>query len=898
MRHSQLRMPVSTQLGSAKTALPACRNAFVRTKESGLLRYHCSALVRLCITMMPEADAFCPGLYCGSSNYLQAQWPMNTLSLTSAIGMCLPGWTGSPTRYCDGSGAWSSTVSNPCVQMFCPAFSADDSSWPLTPAGSTAIEGTCASGYAGIPYRSCDFYGNWGSITSHCTRLLCPASNDGNAAWPTTRSFESAFGTCVSGFEGTPQRTCGANGTFGAIINPCVNRRCFATYEGNAQWSQANAGTSTVFGECGAGWTGWPTRACDINGNWLTIQSSCVRLTCPATDDPDAQATFPQVNAGVSNVPGTCYAHTAGFPSRDCLVNGTWSAVINPCSTSPCPALTNNANADWPATNATNVLVTGTCRAGYLSASVPQRVCNGDGSWNTDIINPCQPIYCTHGSPSYSAFNAQWPSSVQAGYSASGSCLAGYSGTTSRSCSISGTWNTPSPLCQAIYCAPIADDGMHASWLSTQAGFPSTGTCLTGYEGSPTRVCSVSGLWQSVVSPCTQRKCPSITEGRAVWSETLSGAITTGQCEVGTAGTVTRQCSIDGVWQPISGSCTQMYCVSETFNNIVWPTAMPGSTSVGECAVGYVVVSLPQRACLPTGLWGSAIGACMRRQCHGVTFANAVWETVNSMTYGVYGTCEPGWEGTPQRDCTDDGVFTTVINPCTQKKCPSFTDSYGTWSTTLSGSTSVPGTCLAGYTGSPTRSCGTSGLWGAVSDACVPRSCPAVSSGNVEWPATAAGQTFSGTCESGFYGLPSRPCGLNGEWGGISNPCQQRFCPQMDESNARWPRTAALAPDAEGACAFKYTGSPTRPCTASGAWGPVSNPCELIYCADAYHDFTTWTRSPAGTTSFGSCASGYGGRPSRMCLDTGIWSSSITQPCQCAYFVAILYTCSHQFFHW
>ena len=50
----------------------------------------------------------------------------------------------------------------------------------------------------------------------------CSAIAEGNASWATTDSLTVANGTCVSGYAGTPTRSCNADGSFGDIINPCT----------------------------------------------------------------------------------------------------------------------------------------------------------------------------------------------------------------------------------------------------------------------------------------------------------------------------------------------------------------------------------------------------------------------------------------------------------------------------------------------------------------------------------------------------------------------------------------------------------------------------------------------------------------------------------------------------
>ena len=276
-------------------------------------------------------------------------------------------------------------------------------------------------------------------------------------------------------------------------------------------------------------------------------------------NDTDALAVWSTAYAGDMSVSGVCYPNTSGSPRRDCFYNGTWSDVLNPCSTNPCDALTNDYHANWPSPRDVNTVVNGTCVAGYKSTGTPTRLCQQNGQWDTVITNPCEPILCTKDLPSYQPFFAEWPETIQAGYTSSGTCVAGYTGTTSRGCSLTGAWLTPSPLCTAIMCASIGNDGQQSSWPSTQAGQVATGTCFAGFEGSPTRTCSIEGQWETVTNPCTQKQCAARTEGDAEWPATLGGVTVSGTCKDGYYGTVSRSCSADGSWQPISGICERTH---------------------------------------------------------------------------------------------------------------------------------------------------------------------------------------------------------------------------------------------------------------------------------------------------------------------------------------------------
>ena len=494
----------------------------------------------------------------------------------------------------------------------------------------------------------------------------------------------------------------------------------------------------------------------------------------------------------------------------------------------------------------------------------------------------CQPIYCTKSSPSYSAFNAEWPESLQAGSSTAGTCAPGFSGTTARSCSLTGVWGTPSPTCVAIKCAAIGNDGAHSSWGKTQAGSNSFGTCLAGYEGAPTRACSITGRWEAVASPCTQKKCAAGTFSNSVWEKSLGNLTATGACVLGTAGSVTRTCSTDGVWGPISGACIGVLCPAETMDNAEWPQMPQGSTASGSCVTGYGPSPAPSRLCLASGVWDSIVGACVRLTCEAATFENADWPKENSMTDGVRGTCVAGWQGAPVRDCSVAGHYSTVSNRCTRITCPALEDATGSWTLANAGTSTVAGACRAGSYGTATRDCGVDGTWSAPTGYCVAHSCEPEYAGQVSWPTTSAGGSAGGSCETGYSGSPSRACSSVGEWEVIVNPCVQNVCPAVFDDHVAWPLTPSLSLPVEGVCESGFFGSPSRVCGDDGNWIAVVDPCAPLLCPAVLVGDANWLATSAGEETIGACIAGYKGTPRRQCLSLGAWGT-ISDPCTIQY---------------
>ena len=112
----------------------------------------------------------------------------------------------------------------------------------------------------------------------------------------------------------------------------------------------------------------------------------------------------------------------------------------------------------------------------------------------------------------------------------------------------------------------------------------------------------------------------------------------------------------------------------------------------------------------------------------------------------------------------------------------------------------MSGTCIANYTGSPTRQCiqnGSNGVWNSiVTNPCnriaiffkkffilikfimtIAIMCSNETYNNANWSSIQSGQIANGTCITNYYGSPTRQCilnGSNGTWSSnVLNPCNR-----------------------------------------------------------------------------------------------------------------------------
>jgi hypothetical protein len=138
---------------------------------------------------------------------------------------------------------------------------------------------------------------------------------------------------------------------------------------------------------------------------------------------------------------------------------------------------------------------------------------------------------------------------------------------------------------------PLLSNDNNADWAVGVVNAVTTGTCVAGWFGTPTRLCTSSG-WQTPTVQCqrtchvftfrvlvcaplntwtcvvagTGYTCANVTVNQATYATALSGdTLVAGVCDAGWTGAPQRNCSLTGVWidVPSSTPCTRTCaCVS------------------------------------------------------------------------------------------------------------------------------------------------------------------------------------------------------------------------------------------------------------------------------------------------------------------------------------------------
>jgi len=246
-----------------------------------------------------------------------------------------------------------------------------------------------------------------------------------------------------------------------------------------------------------------------------------------------------------------------------------------------------------------------------------------------------------------------------------GQCIPGYVGQTSRECS-NGVWGPYQGNCYHKRSTICKEEHYgRASWPATSAGELAVGTCDPGFNGTSTRRCQNNGVWSKALQThCEMEQCDAIIEGDASWPLWNQNSVAvTGTCLPGYQGSPTRTCTSAIGWGPIQNSCTRTgQCLPETYGRAIWDLTNPGKTQTGSCLPGWT--GFPTRICRLDGSWSTLIqNHCQRLSCAATTDGVTSFPETKSSANAI-GTCAPGYVGNPRRFCSILGAWEAVVNPC------------------------------------------------------------------------------------------------------------------------------------------------------------------------------------------------------------------------------------------
>ncbi|KAK8814153.1 hypothetical protein WA158_008015 [Blastocystis sp. Blastoise] len=139
------------------------------------------------------------------------------------------------------------------------------------------------------------------------------------------------------------------------------------------------------------------------------------------------------------------------------------------------------------------------------------------------------------------------------------------------------------------------------------------------------------------------------------------------------------------------------------------------------------------------------------------------------------------------------------------------------------------------------------------------------------WVESVGGSTYYESCPTGQIGEYSRPCGVDGVWGEITNTCHY-VCP----AETGYSQTEVGETITNSCPVDNQDGAISRTCEANGVWGDITNTCSYFCPYES-----GWPKTSADVTVTKSCPDGYTSDATRYCGVTGIWGDVVgTDECK------------------
>jgi len=317
--------------------------------------------------------------------------------------------------------------------------------------------------------------------------------------------------TCNTGYSGSPQSYACPAGVFEGTPLDCTPNECAPTQLENTNLSAVGSITGTtgqsVSVTCNAGYSAdgsQSTLTCEATGYFSANFGGCIANACASTqvansDKSTANSIFG--NTGQS-IAVTCNAGYTNSGVVTCQASGIFTSLT-------CLALceaTQVANSDFfesgSIRGSTGEEVFVTCINGYSGSG--SATCSSSGVFNTITCSPnqCQDAFIAN------AFNGNLVGTT--GMQIFVDCLDGYVGGGTATCSTSGTWRTNSGsdvetglACNELSCGPLTIENSNVTDITGVTDDVVVGTCnATGVTFNITCVGidSVSSGWNWTVN--------------------------------------------------------------------------------------------------------------------------------------------------------------------------------------------------------------------------------------------------------------------------------------------------------------------------------------------------------------------------------------------------------------
>jgi hypothetical protein len=438
-------------------------------------------------------------------------------------------------------------------------------------------------------------------------------------------------------------------------------------------------------------------------------------------------------------------------------------------------------------------------------------------------------------------------------------CPTGYIGKILQTCQFddsgtNGTWVSPT---QKTSCEPVKCYG--GAQYNDQRTIP----CAANFKGTGIKqTCSAEGVWVNNSTSCDIDTTILCTD---------PGNIRQSQaCNWGQTGIMQQSC-VAGRWRVTNDGCAKITCSGSVLvgGSTITPmagqfvgTVITNPSAQNTCGTNYVGTTnimctidgswqVTSSRCVPTyGACTSGNSADTDFGCPPDQVGQNLMTCKNNLWTSKLDTCKP-------KTASGERIGTARVIP--DAKCPN--DASGVMVEVAKADNTSP----------------SGGSWVANTKHCA-LACPSSASvggdnaGNAIWPNAIAGDNnVSGTCIAGYTGTPTRNCSADNTWSAVTGACTQITCvaSEITLSYATWLETKSLTDNVQGQCAWPdYEGLPLANCDATGTWNLIS-PCNAALLP-IRSGLKLWLDANDTTTLYSGSDCATGGNPAHRDL-IGCW---------------------------
>eukprot|EP00731_Ephydatia_muelleri_P030223 Em0021g746a len=596
------------------------------------------------------------GLWSGSSPVCQAiscnetlTSPDNGMVNVPCVGIgCVATYTcnnrslliGNAARACQVNGLWSG-FSPVCQVITCPR---DATTSPLN--GQVILSGnnlgdtatySCATGFVlsgGNSIRTCAVTGVWSGVQPTC-QALCPSlttPNDGVLVISNGRQPGSqATFSCNFRFKlvGTATRIC-QNGVWSGSDTTCQPITCpdltLVPLPNGMVLATGRLLNNVVTYKCNSSFTfeGTLLRTCISTEIWTGTDPFCIpigAIRCPPLASPANGSVLFEPRLVGTTASYSCNQGNLleGIPQRVCQQNGTWSGDQPFCLFIDCGPLAAPTGGSVSFLSTTlGAVATYSCSTGFILGGLTSRQCGRERNMDQEhhqhahvLVDCGQPPSILNGVVAAAAttFSA----------TASYTCSDGYKlrDVAITVCTETGSWSTPTPVCDAtgsvVDCGILPSPSMGSIQLTaTSVGSVVTYQCQSGFmltTASATRTCLPTGKWSDPTPSCVPVMCPALPNPG-------NGAVRLTGTEVGNQAlySCAAKFTLVGQLTRTSTSCPDPGAPNNGHRIGTSPDFLKGSSVLFVCMDGFVISGTQVQLCQADATWSGVVPSCIEAQ--------------------------------------------------------------------------------------------------------------------------------------------------------------------------------------------------------------------------------------------------------------------------------------------